>query len=136
MNILIKPSILLGVLLLSGCAHHSGYYTGHSKNVAFGLSVDSYLPHHRTFYHDYDVYWPDKYHYKAYKPRHKKHNYDKYHHHFDRHDQYTGRQHYSKHKFKKHLRDEYRHKKGRGWKESYRYRPDRSFKHDRHAYRH
>ena len=71
MNILKKSITLLIVLFLSGCAHHSGYYSARSNSAAVGVSVDAYLPY-RSYsnYYDHDVYLrrPDKHVYRNSKP--------------------------------------------------------------------
>jgi len=101
MKIFTKVSMLFLLVFLSGCAHHSGYYSGHSNNAAFGISVDSYLPYRSySAYYDRDVYLqrPVKHKkYRDYKPHYDKRSYGKH----DRYEHGHGK-HESKRRDKKH----------------------------------
>lgn len=83
MKILTKFSLLLLLLFLSGCAHHSGYYSGRSNAASYGVSVDAYLPYSSySTYYDRDVYIqrPIKRKYRVYQqPRYDRHYYGKQH---------------------------------------------------------
>lgn len=82
MNILAKSTVVIFLLFIGGCAHHSGYYAGRSHIGRVGISVDSYIPYNAypvdPFYHDHNVYLrrPFKRKYKAFKPRYDDYYYD------------------------------------------------------------
>ncbi len=115
MNILKKSSLLVLILLLSGCAHHSGYYSGHSDFGAVGISIDARIPlqaYSRHYQHD--TYRP-----RSIRRRHR--NYNSHHdsRHYDRYGYYRsnryGSKHGSNHSYDRHYRDysHYRTKKRR-----------------------
>lgn len=106
-KILKKSITLLIVLFLSGCAHHSGYYSTYSKNAALGVSVDSYLPYRSySTYYDHDVYihQPDRYIYRNYQPYYRKHH--KYGRRYDRRARYDQKHQAKYHRNRHHGRND------------------------------
>jgi len=115
MNILTKSGLLFLLLFLSGCAHHSGHYSGRSNHLAFGISIDNLLPPlpplpirpHTSFYsHDAYIHKPVvKHKYRGYKPHKqyhsKKHGYD---------------HHNSGHQYERHARNDMHQRKGKNRK--------------------
>jgi len=119
MNSLKKSITLLIVLFLSGCAHHSGYYSARSNSAALGISVDAYLPY-RSYsnYYDHDVYLykPQKHIYRNSKPYFRKR--DRYDHRYDKQARYEQKhqsKYHQKRQNKKHNNRDYAYsKKGKG----------------------
>ncbi len=104
MNILEKSTILALFILLSGCAQHSGYYSGRSNIGVVGIGIDSYtsLPSYPVYYGRDNYRRQYKRHkYFAYKPYYKGHGYFDGGH--DERHEYTER--YSKRKHKRYDRD-------------------------------
>jgi len=117
MNILAKSAILILILFLSGCAHHSGYYSGRSNFGAVGISVDARIPLYTYSRHyDHDVYRPRSIRrkYRDYDSHHDSHRYGRHDYRHDRFNRY-GKKHHSKHRYDQHYQDysHRRRKKGR-----------------------
>ncbi len=59
-----KLFIVLGVLFISGCAHHGGYHSGYSGSRGYGHHVERYSPrpHYPSYYGwDHDDHIPAPY---------------------------------------------------------------------------
>ena len=131
MNTLKKLTILVLLLFLAGCAHHSRYYSGRSGIGTVGIRVDNYNP----YYQEYDVYLrrPVRYKYSTYKPYYDAHSYNDKHRHYKKNHKYdrSFNKHYSKRDYGKHKRGHEYERKGKREREYARH----AFKHDSYRYR-